>query len=217
MKAVKIVPLGDETLILRVPRVQRPWTLAEALNRTSLPGLIEAFASYDSVGLSYDPASFAMADLESWLDRWSPPGDLEGRRHLIPICYALGEDLSKVADRLGLTPSEVATLHAGAEYTCAAIGFQPGFPYLGPLPGPLCGEPRLAQPRVCVPPGSVGITGDQTGIYPAACPGGWALIGRTPLCLVDFSTGYFPIMAGDIVCFEPIDEGAYARMEGDRL
>src|SRR5262249_27082550 len=129
-----------------------------------------------------------------------------GALHTIPCCYGLGLDLDRVSRHTGLPPDEVARLHASLTYTVCAIGFSPGFPYLGYLPTPLCGVPRLESPRLRVEPGSVGLTGRQTGIYPEARPGGWSLIGRTPVMLVDVAAGYFPLRTGDRVRFEPIGE-----------
>src|SRR4029077_12105528 len=97
-------------------------------------------------------------------------------------------------------------LHTSIEYTVYAIGFVPGFPYLGYLPEKLCGVPRLASPRLKVEPGSIGLTGRQTGIYPLPRPGGWNLIGRTPLTIVDVADSYFPLRVGDVVRFDRIDE-----------
>lgn len=212
-----VTPLGDETLIIRLGRGARPWALAEALDSAGLPGVVEAFASYDTVGVCYEPESFSETELARWLDGYQSPEAIAGRRHVIPVCYTMGEDLEEVARTVGLATTEVAALHADREYVCAAIGFQPGFPYLGPLPVELCGVPRRAQPRVSVPAGSVGVTGDQTGVYPAAGPGGWALIGTTPLCLADLRDGYFPILAGDVVVFEAIGPAMFGRLEGERL
>ena len=96
-------------------------------------------------------------------------------------------------------------------------GFCPGFPYLGYLPDELCGVPRLASPRVRVEPGSVGLTGRQTGLYPLARPGGWNLIGRTPLTVVDVAAGYFPIRPGDRVRFRPVARAEYNTLAGERL
>ena len=96
---------------------------------------------------------------------------------------------NRVAQLSGLPPDEVIRLHASTEYTVYAIGFCPGFPYLGYLPPPLCGVPRLEAPRLRVEAGSVGLTGRQTGIYTEPRPGGWNLIGRTPLQLVDVAAG----------------------------
>ena len=108
-------------------------------------------------------------------------------------------------------------LHSESVYTIYAIGFCPGYPYLGYLPEALRGVPRLATPRLRVEAGSVGLAGRQTGIYTEERPGGWNLIGRTPLELVHVAEGYFPLRTGDRVQFEPIDEGEYRRLLGRRL
>jgi inhibitor of KinA len=105
-----------------------------------------------------------------------------GAVHVLPVCYGgeFGPDLEMVAAHCGLSGAEVIALHSGASYRVYAIGFVPGFPYLGGLPAAL-GVPRRATPRIRVPAGSVGIGGAQTGVYPLATPGGWHLIGRTPV------------------------------------
>jgi inhibitor of KinA len=122
-----------------------------------------------------------------------------------------------VCEHTGLSADDAIRLHTGSEYTVCAIGFVPGFPYMGYLPNELCGVPRLASPRVRVEPGSVGLTGKQTGIYPLARPGGWNLIGRTPLVLVDPADGFFPLRVGDRARFERVDETRYRELEGERL
>src|SRR4029077_12780703 len=127
--------------------------------------------------------------VERWLQR-------------IPCCYDFQLDLDRVARHTGLRPDDVIRLHSETVYTVYAIGFCPGFPYLGYLPAALCGVPRLPSPRLRVEPGSVGLTGRQTGIYPLERPGGWNLLGRTPLQLVDVAEGYFPLRAGDRVQFQ---------------
>src|SRR5205085_6205630 len=108
-------------------------------------------------------------------------------------------------------------LHAAAEYTVYAIGFCPGFPYLGYLPPALSGVPRRAAPRLRVEAGSVGLTGRQTGIYTEVRPGGWNLIGRTPLELVHVGDADFPLRTGDRVRFDPIDIATFERLRGQRL
>src|SRR5206468_7095395 len=101
-------------------------------------------------------------------------------------------------------------------YVVYAIGFCPGFPYLGYLPKELAGVPRLTSPRLTVEAGSVGLTGRQTGIYTEARPGGWNIVGRTPLELVNVKDGYFPPRTGDEVVFERIDETEFRRLQGTR-
>jgi inhibitor of KinA len=139
------------------------------------------------------------------------------RQHVIPVCYELNLDLDRVANLRQLSPVEVIRRHTETEYTVYAIGFCPGFPYLGYLPESLVGVPRLDVPRQRVEAGSVGLTGRQTGIYTEARPAGWNIIGRTPLCLVDIATGYFPLRTGDRVRFQAIDTIEYERRLGSRL
>jgi inhibitor of KinA len=129
----------------------------------------------------------------------------------------MASDMQRVCEHTGLAPDEVIRLHTSTEFTVYAIGFVPGFPYMGYLPQQLCGVARLPSPRVRVEAGSVGLTGRQTGIYPLARPGGWNLIGRTPLVIVDVATGFFPLAVGDVVRFERIDERRYRELEGERL
>ena len=144
-------------------------------------------------------------------------GQPEPRRHELPCCYEMNLDLARVADHTGLSPDDVIQRHTAAEYTVYAIGFCPGFPYLGYLPAELCGVPRLPAPRVRVAAGSVGLTGRQTGVYPLERPGGWNILGRTPLVLADPAAGYFPLRVGDRVRFVRIDEAEFRRRSGERL
>lgn len=108
-------------------------------------------------------------------------------------------------------------LHTSVEYSVHAIGFLPGFPYAGELPAALAGLPRRETPRLRVPAGSVAIAGRQTAIYPRDSPGGWHLLGRTPLCIADPEDGYFPIGAGDRLRFEPISVSEFEARRHDRL
>ena len=127
-----------------------------------------------------------------------------------------GPDLPFVARHAGLTEQEVIALHTGRDYRIYMLGFLPGFPYLGGLDERLF-TPRLGTPRTAIPAGSVGIGGEQTGIYPIASPGGWQLIGRTPLKLFDPAAGTLPYAAGDRIRFTPITKAefnALAQKEG---
>src|SRR5262249_53879381 len=128
-----------------------------------------------------------------------------GRSHTIPCCYEMELDLARVVEHTGLNRDDVIARHQSAEYTVYAIGFCPGFPYLGYLPAELAGVPRLPSPRLRVEPGSVGLTARQTGVYPLPRPGGWNLIGRTPLQLVSVEDNFFPLTVGDRVRFRRID------------
>jgi inhibitor of KinA len=126
-------------------------------------------------------------------------------------------DLERVVTHTGLPADRVIEEHTNAVYSVFAIGFCPGFPYLGYLPPALEGVPRLPSPRMRVAPGSVGLTARQTGVYPLARPGGWNLIGRTPLELVNVEDEYFPLRVGDRVQFRRIDDAEFRRLEGERL
>jgi inhibitor of KinA len=208
---MEIVPLGDSALIVRV-RDQfedAPEDTLDAVLRAfrqlrtaAIPGVIELAPAYTSVAVFLDPITVAKAtgtpkDLLDWLETriraavagvGDPGWSVRSRSQTveIPVCYdpEFAPDIDDVARRANILPSEVIRLHSAAEYRVACIGFVPGFPFLAGLPKKLA-TPRREAPRKEIPPGSVGIGGAQTGIYPLRSPGGWNLIGRTPLRLFD--------------------------------
>jgi KipI family sensor histidine kinase inhibitor len=190
----------------------------------SWPGVTDVVVAYRTVAVFADPDRVDLPVLESNLrtividaSGSSRPGRPDtGKRPVIPVLYD-GEDLEDVAERLGLSVAEVIALHSGVDYDVFAIGFQPGFPYAGYLPADLSGLPRRDTPRLRVPAGSVAIAGRQTGIYPAESPGGWHLLGRTPVCIVDLDEGYFPIRAGDRIRFRPITAEEFEARRHERL
>ncbi|MFA6229426.1 MAG: 5-oxoprolinase subunit PxpB [Rhodanobacter sp.] len=140
------------------------------------------------------------------------------REHVIPVCYggACGPDLGEVASHCGLSTDEVIARHVGAEYQVAMIGFAPGFPYLLGL-DPTLAMPRRRDPRQRVAAGSVAIGGSQTGIYPEPLPGGWQLIGRTPLRLFDVSAERPSLLAaGDHVRFHAMGDDEFSRWEAEQ-
>jgi inhibitor of KinA len=214
-------PLGDQAALAYFADEAGALRFAAAVRQANFAWLVDVVQAYTSVAVFFDPdrATFAVAAAAlRELALHPPPGTpTEGRLHRIPCCYELQLDLARVAEHCGLSEDEVIRRHAAAEYTVYAIGFCPGFPYLGYLPPELCGVPRLAAPRLRVEPGSVGLTGRQTGIYTEARPGGWNLIGRTPLELVHVADGYFPLRTGDRVRFARIDEAEFRRLHGQRL
>ena len=211
---LRIDPLGETAYILRDLGDAPAYVVAAALK--GRPGIADATSAYETVGVYTEPgySEDRLKGLLGELELGEPP---RPKRHVIPVCYELGEDLGDVAERLGLDPDEVVSLHSGNEYQCYAIGFCPGFAFLGYLPEELSGLPRRDSPRIKVPPGSVGVTGGQTGVYPSETPGGWNLIGRTPLCLADVEDAYFPIQAGDAVQFRRIDQDQFEKLRGRRL
>ena len=216
------LPLSDQAAMAYFPDEQAALNFAAAVRRAKPPWLVDVVQAYKSVAVFFDLDRIAFAQASQQLNELiaanpSPPLATEVRRHQIPCCYELQLDLPRVAKHLGLSTDEIIRLHSETEYTVYAIGFCPGFPYLGYLPEKLCGVPRLESPRPRLDAGSVGLTGRQTGIYTEPRPGGWNIIGRTPLELVHVADGYFPIRTGDKVQFTPIDEAEFRRLLAQRL
>jgi inhibitor of KinA len=215
-----LLPLGDQGVLARFPDEDQALCWAEAVRALAPPWLLDVVQAYTTVAVFHDPDRLELSEVLGQLRTLAPkagPTAGAGKLHLIPCCYEKQLDLSRVAAHTHRTVEEVVALHAATVYTVYAIGFCPGFPYLGYLPSELCGVPRLEAPRVRVEAGSVGLTGRQTGIYTEPRPGGWNIIGRTPLVLVDAADGYFPLRTGDRVRFERIDEAEFMRRRGERL
>jgi inhibitor of KinA len=219
MSDVRLEPLGDQGALARFADESAALLWAEAVRCMRAPWLLDVVQAYSTVAVFHDPAALSVRQLLDALEEVkTASGEVSaGRLRLIPCCYERGPDLARIASHVGLSLDEVIRLHSSVEYVTYAIGFCPGFPYLGYLPEQLCGVPRLESPRLRVEAGSVGLTGRQTGIYTEARPGGWSLIGRTPLTLVDVGTNYFPLRTGDRVRFVRIDESEFARLLGERL
>lgn len=218
---MNLTPLGDQAILAAMPDEATAVRLA-AVVRAANPGWLEdVVPAYASVGVFFDADRVDTGTVSSWLQSLPKGGAsasaLSGKSVVIPVCYELGPDLARVAELTGRTADDVIALHSGQEYSVYAIGFVPGFPYLGYLPKELTGVPRLESPRVRVEPGSVGLTGKQTGIYPLHRPGGWNLIGRTPLTIVDVEAGYFPLRVGDKVRFERIDSDQFGQLNSGRI
>jgi inhibitor of KinA len=215
-----VQPLGDQAALAAFADEASALRFAAAVRQEPPPWLIDVVQAYATVAVFYDLLRVGYREVEAWVRQVHPPSGPDaaiGRSHEIPCCYERQLDLARVSDHLNMSPDDVIRLHTSMEYTVYAIGFSPGFPYLGYLPESLCGVPRLSAPRVRVEPGSVGLTGQQTGIYPEARPGGWNLIGQTPLQLVDVADGYFPLRTGDRVRFVCIDETTFRQRQGERL
>lgn len=193
----------------------RVLTLERLLGERPLPGLGETVPTFRALLVTYDPLLLPwerlcahLRELLARLETASPP---PGRRVELPCCYGgeHGPDLEEVARRLDLTPEEVVRLHAGAEHLVYFIGFTPGLPYMTGMPERLT-IPRLDRPRTRTPAGSVGIGGSQCCIYSVESPGGFWILGRTPLRLYDPAAAD-PILLrpGDRVRFRPIDAAEY--------
>jgi len=218
---MRLEPLGDQAVMAYCDDEQAAFAFADRCRRAAFDWAIDVVQAYTSVAVYYDltridfdSAASELASLETTsTGQVTAPGQL----HVIPCCYDLGPDLERVAEQTGLSVEGVISQHAGTRYTVYAIGFCPGFPYLGYLPAALTGVPRLASPRLRVEAGSVGLTGKQTGIYTEERPGGWNIVGRTPLELVNVADGYFPLRTGDQVQFERIGPEEFERRRGERL
>jgi KipI family sensor histidine kinase inhibitor len=185
---------------------RRIWWLASQLR--GRPELVDIVPGMNNLTVVFDPLAVDGAAVLTELQQlWSCAAEARftPREVLVPVRYggADGPDLDDVARHAGLSAAEVVAAHSGADYIVFFLGFQPGFAYLGGLPEALA-TPRRAEPRLAVPAGSVAIGGSQTGIYPAAAPGGWHLIGRTALTLFDpLREPPSLLMPGDTVRFVP--------------
>jgi KipI family sensor histidine kinase inhibitor len=185
--------LGDAALLCELPapatlaQQQKIWALASEASRWR--GVHEVLPGMNNLTLLFDPLEIEASELEiqvfaAWPQLTATA--IEGRQIEIPVRYGGedGPDLADVAAHTGLTPAEVVQRHAAADYIVYFLGFLPGFAFMGGLPASLA-TPRRAEPRTAVPARSVGIGGEQTGIYPLVSPGGWQLIGRTSIELFD--------------------------------
>lgn len=228
MKALDIEALADDAWLLRLgdrldeglnAQVQ---ALAARIAADAPDWLRDVVPAYASLAVFFEPRLAPAEQVHAWLrhlvavESDDSAAAAVGRRVDIPVVYGgeYGPDLAAAADELDIEPEQLAARHAGGDYTVAMIGFAPGFPYLFGL-DPALALPRLATPRVRVPAGSVGVAGGQTGIYPRDSPGGWRLLGRTPLRL--FDPGGTPpsvLQPGDRVRFVAIDVAAYAGLAG---
>jgi KipI family sensor histidine kinase inhibitor len=189
--------------------------LHHALGAAPHAGILETVPTYRSLMVHYDPLALSHQAVEQVIlaasDRLPEEIQEAVRTVEIPVLYGggAGPDLDEVAALAGLSAQEVIDLHASVHYLVFMLGFMPGFAYLGGLP-PRIATPRLSTPRTLVPAGSVGIAGAQTGIYPTESPGGWRLIGRTPVRLFDPRQSPPTLLeAGDRVRFVPVTPPAY--------
>jgi inhibitor of KinA len=218
-----VVALGAGIDESALPRVR---ALTALLSHDRPRGICDVVPAYATVTVFYDPARLADAGPRPYdrvcrfITERSRTLESEAKKKPatvarvveIPVCYGgeFGPDLAEVADHCGLDTDEVVAKHRGGDYLVHAIGFAPGFCYLGGLPEKLH-TPRRPTPRVSVASGSVGIGGAQTGVYPLATPGGWQLIGRTPLALFRADAAEPALLrVGDRVKFKPITPGEFA-------
>ncbi len=224
-----ILPLGDSALTIQVRAefaADSAGCLAEvakvmrALQAAPIPGVVEIASAFSSVTVFYHPETISFEEVQSTIvgRLAAQPKLAEETERLveIPVCYEdeFAPDLALVAKRSNLSAHEVQVAHASGRYRVACLGFTPGFPYLVGLPRVLQ-TPRRASPRLAVAAGSVAIGGDQTGIYPQASPGGWHVIGRTPVRLIDLARDQPALLAmGDWVRFRAISRAEFDAIGG---
>jgi inhibitor of KinA len=219
----RVVPAGDSALIVEFeeridPAINaRAIAAAEAIQRVAIAGVRDVVPTFRSVAVYFDPLRTDFDRLLTQVHQQSRhppmPAEAVAAPLRIPVCYGgdLGPDLSAVAEFGNMSEDEVIRIHAGATYRVFMLGFVPGFAYLGVVDERIA-APRRVTPRVRVPAGTVAIAGVQTGIYPAETPGGWQLIGRTPVKPFDAARPQpFLVKAGDAVQFYAIDRGDYDR------
>ena len=233
MSATHVEFLGDAVILLRFGKSidellnARVHVAARALQAAELSGVGDVVPAFASIAVHYDPqvwhdpasaevpATHLANKLCAIVDEQADSAGLESAALVeIPVCYGAeyGPDLAEVAQFAQLDPSEIISRHAAVEYRVAMLGFAPGFPYLIGLDSKLH-APRRKDPRIRVPAGSVAIGGAQTGIYPRDLPGGWQIIGRTPLIL--FNTSHAPpclLAPGQAVRFRAIDTDEFAAL-----
>ncbi|HEX4076109.1 MAG TPA: 5-oxoprolinase subunit PxpB [Candidatus Acidoferrales bacterium] len=211
-----LIYLGEEISLEAHRRVRRLLLLLES---EPVAGVRNLRPAYCSLLVTFDALKMTHGELEGivrgYLERVEDTSLPEPRDLEIPTCYGgeFGPDLDETSALHGMTPAQAIELHASITYLVYFLGFVPGFAYLGELPSALA-TPRLATPRRGVPAGSVGIAGNQTGVYPFVTPGGWRLIGRTPIAMFRPDRANMSFLSiGDRVRFTPITAERFAALE----
>lgn len=219
-------PLGDSAILLKFDQKidpdinQKVVSVVNSLTSNPIKGVTGWIPAYCSLMVSYDPMVIHYDQLESQLEEMSsaPSGPAKAPREFnIPVCYGgeFGVDLEEVSKETSLSIKEIIDIHTSTQFRVYMLGFIPGFVYMGSIP-PELNCSRKTTPRLKVPSRSVGLAGQQTGIYPTEAPGGWQIIGRTPVNIIDLSqTNPFLFEAGDSIRFNSIDQDEYKRMRVD--
>ncbi len=220
----RLLPVGDSAITVEFGDSiddainRRVYAFTDEVEHAAIPGITEFVPSYRALLVQYDASAIGYEELADRLRRlatslhdYEKPGAQPRIILEIPVLYGgeFGPDLEAVAKQAKLPPDEVVRIHSHQPYRVYMLGFSPGFPYLGGM-DPRITCPRLKTPRTLVPAGSVGIAEKQTGVYPNDSPGGWQLIGRTPVRLFD-PRAEMPALArpGEFIQFVPVDKAAY--------
>lgn len=221
-----ISPVGDCAISIDFGQVIDPKInrhirqTIERIQALQLDGIIELVPTYCALLVQYDAMLYSYADMCNIIEpTFSESVTDNGNETVtvieIPTVYGgeFGPDLGFVASHNNLSEEEVIAIHSGTDYLVYMLGFIPGFTYLGGM-DPCISTPRLSSPRTLIPAGSVGIAGEQTGTYPSDSPGGWQIIGCTPVTMYDMSKEKAALLsAGDYVRYVPIDEQEYNRIK----
>jgi len=215
---MEISPINEESLLIRLGD-----TISEDIHHQvkyysdvllKLEGVFSVVPSYNSIMVYFDIFELEYSDLKTKIESMAyvmNEQTLKTRIVEIPVCYEIGLDLERVSKHTGLSIKEIISSHSSIDYLIYMIGFTPGFPYLGGLLEVL-NTPRLEIPRTKIEAGSVGIGGSQTGIYPLETPGGWNIIGKTPLSLFDKKISKTLLNMGEYIRFIPIDTKTFDRI-----
>lgn len=221
-----ISPVGDCAISIDFGQVIDPKInrhirqTIERIQALQLDGIIELVPTYCALLVQYDAMLYSYADMCHIIEPTFSESVTDNNNDKvtvieIPTMYGgeFGPDLGFVASHNNLSEEEVIAIHSGTDYLVYMLGFIPGFTYLGGM-DPRIATPRLSSPRTLIPAGSVGIAGEQTGTYPSDSPGGWQIIGRTPVTMYDMSKEQAALLsAGDYVRYVPIDEQEYNRIK----
>lgn len=225
MQNINILTAGDSSILIEFgkeisPEINRKIkATVQLMKEQHIEGVVDVIPAFCSLLINYDPRVISYDEIRERMQNLvkvdAKSGEEKKKIYEIPVCYGgeYGPDIENIAANAGLSVEEVIKIHSSRDYLIYMLGFLPGFCYLGGLDERIH-TPRLANPRIKINAGSVGIGGSQTGIYPLDSPGGWQLMGMTPVKTYD-PEREVPILveAGDYIRFVPIDEAEYKRIK----
>ena len=225
MQNIRILTAGDSSILIEFGKEINPeingkiTSLVQLMKEQHIEGVVDMIPAFCTLLVNYDPRVITYEEIRDRMEKLlkieTRASESRRRVYEIPVCYGgeYGPDIENIAEHAGLSVEEVIRIHSSRDYLIYMLGFLPGFCYLGGLDERIH-TPRLANPRIKINAGSVGIGGSQTGIYPLDSPGGWQLMGMTPVKTYD-PEREVPILveAGDYIRFVPVDESEYKRVK----
>lgn len=225
MQNIRILTAGDSSILIEFGKEINPeingkiTSLVQLMKEQHIEGVVDMIPAFCTLLVNYDPRVITYEEIRNRMEKLlkieTRASESRRRVYEIPVCYGgeYGPDIENIAEHAGLSVEEVIRIHSSRDYLIYMLGFLPGFCYLGGLDERIH-TPRLANPRIKINAGSVGIGGSQTGIYPLDSPGGWQLMGMTPVKTYD-PEREVPILveAGDYIRFVPVDESEYKRIK----